>query len=138
MKVSLYFDGQFWVALIESLHQQQLVALRHVFGAEPQDEEVLSFIRADLFELLSNAKPGLVLDQPPQKNRVSNPKRLARLVAQELKQAPINQLGHLALQAQLSARKLEKKQTALCHKEAELQRRFELKRERARQKHRGH
>lgn len=40
---TVYFDGQFWVGLLEILEDGHVRAARHVFGAEPSGAEVLAF-----------------------------------------------------------------------------------------------
>lgn len=41
---TVYFDGQFWVGIVERLEEGRLSAARVVFGAEPSDEEVFQFV----------------------------------------------------------------------------------------------
>ena len=41
---TIYFDGQFWRALIERCEDGKTYAGRHVFGAEPSNPEILSWM----------------------------------------------------------------------------------------------
>lgn len=41
---TVYFDGQFWVGMVERMEEGGLSAARVVFGAEPSDEEVFRFV----------------------------------------------------------------------------------------------
>jgi len=40
---TIYFDGQFWVAVIEHHRGAESVAARHVFGPEPNNAELLAW-----------------------------------------------------------------------------------------------
>ena len=40
---TIYFDGQFWVALVEHHRGTESVAARHVFGPEPNNAELLQW-----------------------------------------------------------------------------------------------
>lgn len=41
---TIYFDGQFWCALIERCEDGKTYAGRHVFGAEPSNPEILNWM----------------------------------------------------------------------------------------------
>lgn len=41
---TIYFDGQFWCALIERCEDGKTYAGRHVFGAEPSNPEILTWM----------------------------------------------------------------------------------------------
>lgn len=41
---TIYFDGQFWCALIERCKDGKTYAGRHVFGAEPSNPEILNWM----------------------------------------------------------------------------------------------
>lgn len=40
---TVFFDGQYWVGVLEIVEDQQLRAARHVFGAEPTGPELYEF-----------------------------------------------------------------------------------------------
>jgi hypothetical protein len=52
MKLTVYFDGQFWVGVVEDEYHQSLRVARHIFGAEPKDTEVQAFVNRHLPGLL--------------------------------------------------------------------------------------
>lgn len=41
---SVYFEGPFWVGILESEEEGALSVARHVFGAEPSNPELLDFM----------------------------------------------------------------------------------------------
>ena len=71
------------------------------------------------------------------KKTKSNPKRLQRKVKKQSKQVGIGTKSQLALQKQREEMKLERKTESKKIRELEIQRKFELKQEKRRQKHRG-
>jgi len=49
MKMTVYFDGAFWSALIEFTDsKKRYKAFRYVFGKEPKDNDILNFIDVSL------------------------------------------------------------------------------------------
>ena len=67
----------------------------------------------------------------------NNPKRLQREVKKQSKQVGIGTKSQLALQKQREEIKLEIKTESKKIRELEIQRKFELKQEKCKQKHRG-
>ena len=54
MKMTVYFDGTFWSALVEYTDSKgNFKAFRYVFGQEPKDEEILDFLKSSLGNLLN-------------------------------------------------------------------------------------
>lgn len=135
MKLTVYFDGQFWVALIERSTDQGLAALRHVFGAEPHDDELLAFTCHTLPKLFDRMTVFVPSEQ--RALRRPSPKRMARLAARELRAPAGSTKAQAALQAQVEANKRARAERSRAEREAEARRRYQLAREKARQRHRG-
>ncbi len=135
MKLTVYFDGQFWVGVIEQQTIRGFSALRHVFGSEPRDEELLHFIHHDLSRRL-DALTAAVSWKERDVSR-SNPKRIARLAAQEMRNVPVSTKAQEAIQAQREAQKQARNTQSKAEKEAEAERRFQLSHEKAKKRHRG-
>lgn len=49
MKLTVYYDGQFWIGVIEVVIEGKLRAVRHLFGKEPKDSEVFAFCSSSTF-----------------------------------------------------------------------------------------
>ena len=131
-KLTVFFDNPFWVGVFECVEKNKLSVCRVVFGAEPKDYEVYDFILKNY----KNLKFGSSLDVKVKKIK-SNPKRLQREVRKQSKQVGIGTKSQLALQKQREEMKLERKTESKKIRELEIQRKFELKQEKRRQKHRG-
>jgi len=76
VKLTVYFNGQFWLGIIERHTEQGLMVARHVFGAEPKDEEILQFISHLMTDLLASQTVGVACEE--RVRDCTNPKRLAR------------------------------------------------------------
>lgn len=96
MKLTIYFDGQFYTGLIEIEISGRYHAYRHLFGKEPNSEEVLYFVNHELLELIEN-KSGSGIQFKEEKRRPINPKRLQRLAAKESKKISLTTKAELAL-----------------------------------------
>ena len=112
--------------------KNKLSVCRVVFGVEPKDYEVYDFILKNY----KNLKFGSSLEVKVKKIK-NNPKRLQREVKKQSKQVGIGTKSQLALQKQREEMKLERKTESKKIRELEIQRKFELKQEKRRQKHRG-
>lgn len=110
MKLTIYFDGQFYIGLIETISDQQYKVYRHVFGNEPKDQEVLDFVHNRLLSLLQKQEQeGISIQSEIQKK--INPKRLQRSVSKELQQTSISTKAQEALK-----KEYEQKKAKLKHK----------------------
>ncbi|WP_238942084.1 YjdF family protein [Bacillus sp. REN10] len=108
MKLTICFDGQFYVGLIENISENKYKAYRYIFGNEPKDQEVLDFVNKDLLDFIKqhDKHDGIHIHQN-QKKKI-NPKRLQRIVAKEMKQPSISSKAQEALKAEYELRKKEK------------------------------
>lgn len=131
-KLTVFFDNPFWVGVFECVEKNKLSICRVVFGAEPKDYEVYDFILKNY----KNLKFGSNLEVKVKKIK-NNPKRLQREVKKQSKQVGIGTKSQLALQKQREEMKLERKKESKQIRELENRRKFELKQEKRKQKHRG-
>lgn len=131
-KLTVFFDNPFWVGVFECVEKNKLSICRVVFGAEPKDYEVYDFILKNY----KNLKFGSSLEVKVKKIK-NNPKRLQREVKKQSKQVGIGTKSQLALQKQREEMKLERKKESKQIRELENRRKFELKQEKRKQKHRG-
>ena len=131
-KLTVFFDNPFWVGVFECVEKNKLSVCRVVFGAEPKDYEVYDFILKNY----KNLKFGSSLEVKVKKIK-NNPKRLQRQVKKQSKQVGIGTKSQLVLQKQREEMKLERKKESKQIRELENRRKFELKQEKRKQKHRG-
>lgn len=123
--LTVYHDGQFWVGLAEHVEGGRYGVARIVFGAEPSDEEILRFV-VSKWEKLSFFGDDPVETSKPAKN----PKRRAREAAKVLKRSAVSTKAQQALAAQRKARSQRRADEAEA--------RFEQRKLKRKQKHRGH
>lgn len=138
MKLTVYFEGQFWVGVVEEMIGGQLKAHRHIFGSEPKDPEIFQFVMQEMpriSEVLSRSR-GVEGDEASEARRV-NPKRLARLAARELNRRGISTFAQEALKEELLLRKKEQKSLSREERERQQAYKREQKVLKAKQKHRG-
>ena len=131
--LTVYHDGQFWVGLAEHVEDGRYGVARIVFGAEPSDEEILRFVVGKWEKLpFFGGKPAEA-SKPAR-----NPKRRAREAAKTLKQPAISTKAQQALAAQREAMKRESARARSQRRADEAEARFERRKLKRKQKHRGH
>ena len=131
--LTVYHDGQFWVGLAEHVESGRYGVARIVFGAEPSDEEILQFV-AGRWEKLS-----FFGGEPTEASKpAKNPKRRAREAARALKQPAMGTKAQQALAAQREAMKRESAHARSQRRADEADARYEQRKLKRKQKHRGH
>lgn len=131
--LTVYHDGQFWVGLAEHVEGGRYGVARIVFGAEPSNEEILQYVTSK-WEKLSFFGDDPVETSKPAKN----PKRRARETAKALKQPAMSTKAQQALAARREAMKRESAQARSRRRAEEADARFEQRKLKRKQKHRGH
>ena len=131
--LTVYHDGQFWVGLAERVEDGRYGAARIVFGTEPSDEEILQLV-VGKWEKLS-----FFGDEPTEASKPArNPKRRAREAAKALKQPAMSTKAQQALANQREAMKRESAHARSRRRADEAEARFEQRKLKRKQKHRGH
>ena len=131
--LTVYHDGQFWVGLAEHVEDGRYGAARIVFGAEPSDEEILRFVTSEWEKLSFFGGDSAKASEPAR-----NPKRRAREAAKALKRPAVSTKAQQALAAQREAMKRESAQARSQRRADEAEARFEQRKLKRKQKHRGH
>ena len=131
--LTVYHDGQFWVGMAEHVEDGRYGVARIVFGAEPSDEEILQFV-VGKWEKLSFFGDDPVETSKPAKN----PKRRAREAAKVLKRPAVSTKAQQAFATQRKAMKRESAQARSQRRADEAETRFEQRKLKRKQKHRGH
>ena len=131
--LTVYHDGQFWVGLAEHVEGGRYGVARIVFGAEPSNEEILQFV-AGRWEKLS-----FFGGEPTEASKPArNPKRRAREAAKALKQPAMSTKAQQALAHQREAMKRDSAHVRSQRRAEEADARFEQRKLKRKQKHRGH
>lgn len=131
--LTVYHDGQFWVGVVEHVENGMLSVARLVFGAEPSNEEVYTWVleRWSSLRLSAEAEP-----VGPRAGRLpGNPKRRARETAKAMHQRGPSTVSQLALARERERVKDESRSERAVRRQDEARSRWEGRCERKRRKH---
>lgn len=135
IRLTVFFEDPFWVGVVERHEGETLQATRQIFGAEPAPTELLDFVLRRLDRLLERPAPAVAAGQPAE--RRANPKRAAREAARDLARRGGTSQAHEALRLQIEQSKQVHRQQSRAEREAIETRKWELKLEKAKARHRG-
>lgn len=131
-KFSVFFEAPFWVGVFERITNGGISACKVTFGAEPKDYEVEDFILKRYYTLKFSPPVEAVV-----KKKAKNPKRIQREVKKQMCLKGIGTKSQQILKLQHEEYKREQKKYTKEQKELELQRHFELRQQKRKEKHRG-
>ncbi|MBR2562933.1 MAG: YjdF family protein [Eubacterium sp.] len=135
MKASLtvYFEDPFWVGIYERIDEGKLSACKVTFGAEPRDRDVSAFVLRQYDELVFSpaVEAGI-------RHRADGPKRRLRNARKQTEPGGTGTKSQQALQLQREERKTERRLIRREKRDAQAQRRFEMKQKKKKEKRRGH
>lgn len=133
-KLTILFEAPFWVGLYEREDHGRYEVCKITFGAEPKDYEVYDFLLENWgkFKFSPSIGAAAIADK-----RI-NPKRMQRLIKQQIGHAGIGTKAQQALKLQREQGKAERKSRSREQQEAEKERQFELQQEKCKEKRRGH
>jgi hypothetical protein len=132
---TVYFEDPFWVGVLETEDEGGLVVARHVFGAEPSNTELLSFMLYDFARM--NRSRGGQDGCPSPREAGRNAKRAQREAKREMSRPPSTK-AQAALSAAREGAKASRVALSREQREAEAARLFELRSEKRKRKHAGH
>ena len=135
MKSSLtvFFDDPFWVGVFDRSDESKLSVCKVTFGAEPKDYDVWEFVLRYYDELVFS--PAVETET---RQTADNPKRRFRNARKQTERSGIGTKSQQALQLQREGMKAERRQISREQRDAEAQRRFEMKQLKKKEKRRGH
>ena len=132
-RLSVLFEEPFWIALYERESGGRYEVCKVTFGAEPRDYEVYAFFLKNYDRLVfSPAMEGAGSVQ-----RKINPKRLQKQIRKATEEKGVGTKAQQALKLQQEQNKTERKILTRERREAEAQRRFALRQQKRKEKHRG-
>lgn len=132
-KLTVLFEEPFWVGVFERVSGGKLSVCKVTFGAEPKDYEIWEFILNHYYEL--KFSPAVETEE---KKTADNPKRRQRNAKKQLQNQGIGTKSQQALQMQREEMKAERRIISKEQREAEKLRRFRLRQQKQKEKHRGH
>lgn len=133
-KLTVFFDHPFWIGIYEREGESGYEVCKITFGPEPRDYEVHNFILKNWEKL--RFSPSMETASIV-KTRV-NPKRMQREVQKQLQDTGIGTKAQQALKLLQEQGKKERLVYNRMQREEEQERKFELRQEKRKEKHRGH
>lgn len=133
VQLTVLFEEPFWIGLCERWDGGGYEVSRVVFGAEPKDYELLTWLLREWYSL--RFSPSVAAEAPA--IRPANPKRMQRQARRALTR-PTSTKAQQALAAAREEGKIQRKQRTRAMRDAEEARRLALRRDKAREKHKGH
>ena len=131
--LTILFEAPFWIGIYERTDNDKYEVCKITFGSEPKDYEVYEFLLKNWHKL----KFSLPIQAETAIERKINPKRLQREIHSQLQNEGIGTKAQLALKLQHEQCKMERKLKSREQKEAEKDRRFAIRQEKKKAKHRG-
>lgn len=128
----VFFEEPFWIGVIERMENGKLTVCKVTFGAEPKDYEAAQVFLKNYFRL--RFSPAV---ETAVKNAHRNPKRIQREVQKQIKKTGIGTKSQQAVKLQQEQRKTERKVFSKEQRNAEQLRKFQLKQQKKKEKHRG-
>ena len=133
-RLTVYFEPPFWVALYQREDGDGCRVCKVTFGGEPRDQEVLDWFQTHWREL--SFSPPVEGERSP--DRAVNPKRARREARKAVQPAGTGTKAQQALQLQREQQKAERSVISKERREAERERKLAIRREKRREKHKGH
>lgn len=132
--ITVYFEDPFWVGLYERAEMSGYSVCKLTFGGEPKDYEVYQLLLTRWRELAFSP----VIPMKKEKVQVANPKRVRREVRRQITGTPpVGTKAQEALKRQREEGKASGREKTRQEREAEQKRKFLLRQEKRKQKHRG-
>ncbi len=138
MQLTVFFDGQFWVGVVEQRDDDGLKVARYLFGPEPSDSEVFAFVQRSLPAILDAARVASPAEAAASLPPPINPKRRKREAAAAVQQHGVSTYAQEMLKRDLEARKQASQSATRRRQEEERDYKRLLKVQKAKEKHRGH
>lgn len=133
-RLTVYFEDPFWVGVYERRSEGHLEAAKVTFGAEPKDYEVYDFFLKN-WKRLRFSPP---VEAAKSEEHQQNPKRMQRAAGLQLAKSGVGTKAQQALKLLQEQSAQERKIIRRERTEQEKQLQFELRRQKKKEKHKGH
>lgn len=133
-RLTVFFEDPFWVGIYERTCDDQYTVSKITFGSEPKDYEVYDFLQQGWRGLRFSAS----IETGPTDAKRINPKRMQRCINRQLQEIGIGTKAQQALKLQHEQNKLLQKSDSREKREADQQRKFCIRQQKRKEKHRGH
>lgn len=134
VKLTVLFEPPFWIGLYERETCGLYEVCKVTFGPEPKDYEVYQYF----LDNRRNFRFSPSIESAGIEERRKNPKRMQREAQKAVLGAGIGTKAQQALKLQQEEGKQARKVRTKAQREAEAERQFAIRREKRKEKHRGH
>ncbi len=132
-RLTVFFEEPFWVGVFEVRSGGKLSAAKLIFGAEPKDNEVYEWVLKNYVHLCFS--PAVAAAE---ERKSLNPKRKQRKIREELLKSGVGTKSQQALKLLQEQGKQMRRKDSKLQRLAEEKRRFTLKQQKKKERHRGH
>ena len=132
--LTVLFEDPFWIGLFEVTDEEGLHVCKVTFGAEPTGQEIIEFVEKNWHKL----KYSEGIETTSTLEIKKSPKRQLREARKQMVSQGIGTKSQQALKMQQERNKVERKQLSKAEREAERQRKFDLRQAKMKERHRGH
>ena len=132
--LTVQFEDPFWIGLFEVTDEEGLHVCKVTFGAEPTGQEIIEFVEKNWHKL----KYSEGIETTSTLEIKKSPKRQLREARKQMVSQGIGTKSQQALKMQQEQNKVERKQLSKAEREAERQRKFDLRQTKKKEKHKGH
>ena len=132
--LTVLFEDPFWIGLFEVTDEEGLHVCKVTFGAEPTGQEIIEFVEKNGHKL----KYSEGIETTSTLEIKKSPKRQLREARKQMVPQGIGTKSQQALKMQQERNKVERKQLSKAEREAERQRKFDLRQTKKKEKHKGH
>ncbi len=132
--LTVLFEDPFWIGLFEVTDEEGLHVCKVTFGAEPTGQEIIEFVEKNWHKL----KYSEGIETTSTLEIKKSPKRQLREARKQMVPQGIGTKSQQALKMQQERNKVERKQLSKAEREAERQRKFDLRQTKKKEKHKGH
>ena len=131
--LTVLFEDPFWIGLFEVTDEEGLHVCKVTFGAEPTGQEIIEFVEKNWHKL----KYSEGIETTSTLEIKKSPKRQLREARKQMVPQGIGTKSQQALKMQQERNKVERKQLSKAEREAERQRKFDLRQTKKKEKHKG-
>lgn len=132
--LSVFHDGQFFIAVFEAQNEDGYRAVRRVFAKKPLDNEIVEFISSEYYRLGFTETEACDIKQELSKN----PKRRQREAAKAAKSIAFSTKAQQALKKQHENSKLTTKKSRSLERQLSEDAKYEKRKQKRKEKHKGH
>lgn len=133
-KLTVFFEDPFWVGVFEREDETGLCIARVTFGSEPTDAELYEYIQREY----ARFDFGKLIQNQVKIVRRKNFKRMQREVRKEVYVEGVGTKAQQAMKLQFELNKKERQVKSRERRDEEKMLKFRLKREKKKEKRRGH